>query len=79
MKKKLLADEPFAKALRVFEPCVTVINISCRKLALSLEFPLKFYEKFKVALVPFFIPDFGLLSCELDNFTFKVLHLVISF
>ena len=24
--------------------------------------------------VPFFIPDFGLLSCELDNFMFKVLY-----
>ena len=25
--------------------------------------------------VPFFIPDFNLLSCELDNFAFKVLYI----
>ena len=28
----------------------------------------------KVTLGAFFIPDFNLLSCELDNFTFKVLY-----
>ena len=27
--------------------------------------------------VPFFIPDFNLLSCELDNFTFNMLYLAI--
>ena len=31
-------------------------------------------KRFKVTLVPFFIPDFNLLSCELDNFTFKQLY-----
>ena len=35
----------------------------------SLEPPAAFDESFKVISVPFFIPDFNLLSCELDNFT----------
>ena len=34
-------------------------------------------EKFKATSMPFFIPDFNLLSCELDNFTFKLLYSVI--
>ena len=29
-----------------------------------------FDERFKVTLLPFFIPDFNLLSYELGNFTF---------
>ena len=45
----------------------------------SLEFPIKFVEKFKVTSVPFFIPDFDLLSCKLDNFTFNVLYWVIFY
>ena len=32
---------------------------------------LKFYERFKVTLVSFFIADLNLLSCKLDDFTFK--------
>ena len=56
-----------------------VDNISCRKLVLSLEFPIKFDERFKVTSVQFFIPDFNLLSCELDNFTIKVLYSVILY
>ena len=44
------------------------------KLVSSLEFPIKFYERFKVTSVPFFITDFNLLSCKFENFTFKVLH-----
>ena len=47
-----------AKALRSFETCVLVNNNLCRK----------------VASVPFFIPDFNLLSCELDNFLFKFFY-----
>ena len=27
---------------------------------------------YNVTSVPFFIPDFNLVSCELDNFTFKI-------
>ena len=72
----ILADEPFAKALRIFGTCVLVNKNLCGKLVLSLELPIKFDEKFKITSVPFFITDFNLLSCELDNFTFKVLHRV---
>ena len=39
-----------------------------------LESPAKFDESFKVTPVLFFIPDLNLLSCKLDNFTFKALH-----
>ena len=38
-----------------------------------LESPIIFDERFKVTSVQFFIADFNLLSCELDNFTFNVL------
>ena len=50
--------------------CVLVNNNLCEKLVSSLELPTTFDERFKVTLVPFFIPEFTLLSCELDNFTF---------
>ena len=68
------ADEPFAKALRSFETCVLVNNNLCRKLFSSLESGTTFDEIFKITSVPFYIPDFNLLSCELGNFTFKVLY-----
>ena len=75
-KNSILADEPFAKALPTFETYVLVNNDLCGKLVLSLEFPIKFDEKFKVNSAPFFIADFNLLSCGLDNFTFNVLYRV---
>ena len=53
-KNFILADEPFAKALRIFENCVLVNNNLCGKLVLSLELPNKFNERFKVTSVPFF-------------------------
>ena len=70
----MLADESFAKALRSLETCVLVNNNLCGKLFSSLESPKTFEESLKVTLVPFFIADFNLLSCEFDNFTFKVLY-----
>ena len=70
----VLADKPFAKALRSFETCVFANRNLCQQLFSSLESPTTFDESFKVTLVMFFIPDFTLLSCELDNFTFKVLY-----
>ena len=33
-------------------------------------------EIFKVTRAPFFIPDLNLMSCELDNFAFKLLYQV---
>ena len=53
---------------------VSVNNNLCIKLVLSLEFPIKFDERFKVTSVHFFMADFNLSSCELDNFTFNVLY-----
>ena len=68
----MLTDEPFAKAFETFETCVLVNNNLCEKLVSSLNFPIKFDETLKAASVPFLIPDFNLLSWELDNFTFNV-------
>ena len=51
-----------------------VNNNLCGKLFSSLEPPTTFEKNFKVTSFLFFIPDFNLLSCELDNFTFKVLY-----
>ena len=70
----ILADEPFAKALQILETCVSVNNCLCGKLLSSFKLLIKFDERFKVTLVPFTIPDFNLLSCELDNFTFHALY-----
>ena len=39
----------------------------------SLKSPTTFDESFKVISVPFFIPNFDLLSCQLDNLTFEVI------
>ena len=47
-EKFTLADEPFAKALQIFETCVLVTNNLCRKLVSSLELPIKLDERFKV-------------------------------
>ena len=53
LKKLYQLINTFAKALRSFETCVSVNNNLCGKLVLSLEFPMKFNERFKFALVPF--------------------------
>ena len=68
----MIADEPFAKTLRIFEACVSVNNNLCGKLISSLEFLIKFNEIFKVTSVPFFILDLNLSSCELDNLHLKL-------
>ena len=73
----MLADEPFAKALPIFETYVSVNNYLWGTLVSSLELPINFDERFKVILVPIFKADFNLLSCELDNFTFNVLNYYI--
>ena len=73
----MLADEPFAKALQIFQTCESVNNSLYGKLVSSLEFPIKFDEKFKVTSVPFFTPDFNLLGCELDNFIFSHFMLML--
>ena len=54
-------------------------NNLCGKLFSSLEWLTTFGESFKVISVPFFIPNFNLLSWEIDNYTFKVLYWVILY
>ena len=57
------AKELFQKALRSFETCVLVSNSLCEKSFSYLEPPTTFDEIFRITSVPFFIPDFILLSC----------------
>ena len=75
----ILTNQPFGNALQVLETCVSVNDNLYGKLVPSLEFPIKFDERFRVTLLQFFIQDFNLLSCELDNFTLKVLYFVILY
>ena len=70
-EKFILADEQFAKALRIVQTCVGVNNNLCGKLVLSLEFLIKFSifdERFKFTSVPFFIPDFSLFKIWIRQF-----------
>ena len=69
----ILADELLAKDLESLEPFLPVNSNLCGKLVSSLESPVTFNERFKVTLLPFFVPDFNLSSCKLDSFTFKLL------
>ena len=70
----ILSDASFAKPLPSLETCVSVNNSLCGKLVSLLESPITFDKRFKVTLVPFFIRDFNLVICKLDNFTLKVLY-----
>ena len=71
----ILAEELFAKALESFETYVLVNNNLGRKLFSSS--PTASDESFKITSVPFFVPDFNILSCRLENFTFNVIYWVI--
>ena len=62
------------KFLQSLETFVLVNDNLCRNLFLSLESPKTFNGSFRVTSVPVFLPDCSLLSCELENFTFKVLY-----
>ena len=67
-KKFIIANEPFAKTLQIFETYVSLNNDLCEKLVSSLEPPIKYDKRFKVTLVTFF---FQILICELDNLHLK--------
>ena len=58
----MLAEKPFAKAYQSFKTCTLVNNNLWWKLFSSLESPTTFDGIFKVNSVPFFIPDFNLLT-----------------
>ena len=66
-----------AKVLRILKACVLVNYKLYQKSVSLLELSITFDERFKVPSAPFFIPDFNLLSCKLNNFTLKVLYQVI--
>ena len=74
----VLAYELFAKALQSLKTCVSVNDDLYGKWVSSLESLITFDERFKIISIPFFIPDFKLFSCELDNFSLIVLYCVIS-
>ena len=63
-----------AKFYEALKLVVLVNNNFCGKLFSSLESPATFDEVLKVTSLPFLIPGFNLLSCELDNFRFNVLY-----
>ena len=48
----MLADEPFAKALKIFESCVLVKNNLCGKLVSK-------FQRFKVTSVSFSVADYN--------------------
>ena len=60
--------------LRSPETCLSISNNLGEKLVSSLESTTLFDQRFKVTAVPFFIPDFDFLSCELDNSKFTLLY-----
>ena len=55
--------------LILFLLVVTIFQITTFQ---TFDSPTKLDEIFKVTSVPLFISDFNLLSCELDNFIFKM-------
>ena len=63
--------------MNYLQTCVLENNNSCGKWASSFELPITFDGRFKVTSAPFSIPDFNLLSCELDNCMFTVLYWVV--
>ena len=69
------SDKWFGNALRRFETCLLVNNNFWGKLV-SLS-PTKLDDNLKITSFSFFIADLNLLSCEFDNFTFKLLYYVI--
>ena len=63
-----------AKAFGKFATCISVSNNLCEKLAPSLELPIILNDSLSVISGSFFVADFNLLSCELDNIKFTVLY-----
>ena len=65
--------QQFYKALKLTNDNFCITNNLRGKLTSSLELPILFDVRFKVTTVTVFIFGFNLLSCESNNFTFKVL------
>ena len=73
MKRGSQIDPPSSHQQKLPSKNLALLGLS-EKLFSSLESPTVFEEIFKITSVPFFIPNFNLLSHELDSFTFKVLY-----
>ena len=71
-----MAGNFFAKGSQSLEICVSVNNNLCINLASPVDSSTTSEGRFNFFFYffSFFIPDLYLLSCELDNFTFNVLH-----
>ena len=67
----MLVADPFVKDLGISETCALVNNNLCGKLVLPSPKHLKLLEHH-------FFSDLNLMSCELDNFVFKLLYQVTS-
>ena len=61
----------------IFASCL-LVNSNCWGKSASLS-PIIFDDNLKTTLVSVFIADFNLLSCEFDNFTFKLLYCAILY
>ena len=59
--------------------CQLFNNNLCGKLVSSLELPITFDDSLKITSVSSFVVDFNLLSCEFDNFAFKLFYIVILY
>ena len=65
----MIAENLFAKALQNLEIWLLVNKNLWRKLITLLASPATFDKSFKLTSVPFFLPDFNLLSHKLGSFT----------
>ena len=72
-------DELLANALQILETCLSVKNNSCGKLVLSSESPIMLGDNLITTSFSFFIANFNLFSCEVDNFVFKRLYCIILY
>ena len=68
--------------MQSLEICVLANNNLGVKLASSLELPTTFDERFKVASVPFFIPDFKVLyhlECYIESFYIIKIYFILYY
>ena len=67
-EKFILADEPFARALRVFETCVLINTNLSEKLVSMLKLPTTFDESFRVTSVQLLYHWFSLIKLRIRQF-----------
>ena len=69
-------DEWFVKTLQTFSIFLSVSNSVWGKSEVSLVFPILFIDRLKVILTCFFVTDFNISGCDLDNFTLTMFYSV---